>query len=201
MADIDLKMAQRAVAISHSLRERKSSMPLHCNLSQDLLIDGKLFPHLFNLLEAHKDQATGLFFEISQEDFADFGPIEQEALNALRELGFSFCLDFAIDRALDPKTLVAHGFSAVKMPVDILTSEEEIDGLDIHPEDLGSLLGRNGIQLIATDLEVEQQVLDALDYGIRRAQGLLFAGPKPVRADLLQNSGDAQTSALRALSA
>ncbi|MEO0497793.1 MAG: EAL domain-containing protein, partial [Pseudomonadota bacterium] len=102
---------------------------------------------------------------------------------------------------MQPRDLSKRGFTAVKMPVEILTADDEISGLDIHPQDLSDYARRHGLTLIATDVELEGEVVGALEYGVKHAQGNLFAEPKPVRADLLEPSAPllAETNALRSL--
>ncbi|MEO0637644.1 MAG: EAL domain-containing protein [Pseudomonadota bacterium] len=201
MAELDLRMLARVIAVAGRLAERKSSTPLSMNLSPDMLVDGRRFSQFFNLLEANSALTRSIMFEIRQDEYAGFGPLEHESLAAIASLGYGFTLDFAVRRDMQPRDLSQRGFRSVKMPVDILTAQDEIAGLDIHPQDLADYARRHGLTLIATDVERESDVVGALEYGVKHAQGHLFAEAKPVRADLLEPVSPlgSQTAPLRSL--
>jgi cyclic-di-GMP phosphodiesterase TipF (flagellum assembly factor) len=185
LSALDLKMMGRVVTVASRLIERRSSTPIFANMSSDILTDGKLFPQFFNLLESHKEIASSIVLEFSQDQIAEFGPLETESINAITGLGFASCMDLTVNRAIDPRRLYSQGFRYIKMPVDVLTAEDEIEGLDIHPQDLTDFARRSGVTLIATNIEAEPQVIRALEYGVKHGQGHLFARAKPVRADML----------------
>ncbi|MEM1366091.1 MAG: EAL domain-containing protein [Pseudomonadota bacterium] len=201
MSELDLRMLIRVIAVAGRLAERRSSTPISMNLSPDMLVDGKRFSQFFNLLEANRALAETIVLEVRQDDYAQFGPLEHESLAAIASLGFELTLDFAVRRDMQPRDLSQRGFRSVKMPVEILTAEDEIAGLDIHPQDLADYARRHGLTLIATDVERESEVVAALEYGVKQAQGHLFAEAKPVRADLLEPSSTLQleTNPLRSL--
>ena len=123
------------------------------------------------------------------------GPIEQECLASLAELGFRFSMDHMADLRVEPRELADRGFRFIKVPAALLLSRTAASG-DIHPADFSDLLGRFGIDLIAERIEGEATVVDLLDYDVRFGQGFLFSPPRPVRAEVLQ--GLAERSAERA---
>ena len=118
------------------------------------------------------------------------GPLEQESLAALRELGFRFSMDQVTDLRMEPRELGERGIRFVKVPASLLLGHGNAAGADIHAADLSDLLGRFGISLIAERIESETQVVDLLDYDVRFGQGFLFSPPRPVRAEALQGAAD-----------
>jgi len=118
------------------------------------------------------------------------GPIEQECIATLADLGFRFSLDHLSDLRIEPKELAERGFRFVKAPSSLLLNRTAAPNSDIHPADFSNLLGRYGIDLIAEKIEREGTVVDLLDYDVRFGQGMLFSPPRPVRAEVLQGSSD-----------
>jgi cyclic-di-GMP phosphodiesterase TipF (flagellum assembly factor) len=55
---------------------------------------------------------------------------------------------------------------------------------DFHPADIAAYGRRFGIELVATGIIDEQQLLHLFEDGISLAQGPHIAGPGPVRPDL-----------------
>jgi cyclic-di-GMP phosphodiesterase TipF (flagellum assembly factor) len=119
------------------------------------------------------------------------GPIEQECLATLAELGFRFSMDHVVDLRVEPRELADRGFRFIKVPSALLLSRAAASG-DIHPADFSDLLGRFGIDLIAERIEGESTVVDLLDYDVRFGQGFLFSPPRPVRAEVLQGLAERQ---------
>jgi cyclic-di-GMP phosphodiesterase TipF (flagellum assembly factor) len=119
------------------------------------------------------------------------GPIEQECLATLAELGFRFSMDHVADLRVEPRELADRGFRFIKVPAALLLSRSAASG-DIHPADFSDLLGRFGIDLIAERIEGEGTVVDLLDYDVRFGQGFLFSPPRPVRAEVLQGLAERQ---------
>jgi cyclic-di-GMP phosphodiesterase TipF (flagellum assembly factor) len=135
--------------------------------------------------------APYLVFEFSQFAMRAMGPIEQECLAALAELGFRFSMDHVADLRVEPRELAERGFRFIKVPAALLLSRTAATG-DIHPADFSDLLGRFGIDLIAERIEGESTVVDLLDYDVRFGQGFLFSPPRPVRAEVLQGLAERQ---------
>src|SRR5262249_51756051 len=125
------------------------------------------------------------------------GPIEQESLAALAQLGFRFSMDRVTDLRIDPRELAARGFRFVKVPATLLLARAPATASDIHPADFSDLLGRFGIDLIAENIESEGTVVDLLDFDVRFGQGFLFSPPRPVRAEVLQGLADAPADGAR----
>jgi len=118
------------------------------------------------------------------------GPIEQESLAALAERGFRFSMDQITDLRFEGRELSERGFRFVKVPASLLLSRLNNAGTDIHPADLSDLLGRFGIELIASHVENEGSVVDLLDFDVSYGQGILFSAPRPVRQEALRSGAE-----------
>jgi cyclic-di-GMP phosphodiesterase TipF (flagellum assembly factor) len=191
MPAIDNLMVFRSVQVVRRLSSKNREVGLFCNLSAATLANGIVFQEVADFLGANKVLAPYLVFEFSQSSVRAMGPIEQECLATLAELGFRFSMDHMADLRVEPRALADHGFRFIKVPAALLLSRSAASG-DIHPADFSDLLGRFGIDLIAERIEGESTVVDLLDYDVRFGQGFLFSPPRPVRAEVLQGLAERQ---------
>jgi cyclic-di-GMP phosphodiesterase TipF (flagellum assembly factor) len=185
---IDHMLLFRSVQVIRRLLLKNREIGLFCNISAATLNDPQLFPQMSDFMEANRALAPSLMLELKQEAWRAMGPLEQESLAALREIGFRFCMDQVTDLRMEPRELAERGVRYVKVPAPLLLSGDPLSASDIHPADLSDLLGRFGISLIADTIEAETQVVDLLDYDLRFGQGTLFSPPRPVRAEALQTA-------------
>ena len=191
MPMIDNVMLFRCVQVVRRLAAKNREIGLFCNVAPDTLIDSAYFPQFSEFMEANRALAAALVFEFSQGAVRAMGPIEQESLAALAQLGFRFSMDRVTDLRIEPRELAARGFRFVKVPWSLLLARAAPAAADIHPADFSDLLGRFGVDLIAEKIESEGTVVDLLDFDVRFGQGFLFSPPRPVRAEVLQGLADA----------
>ena len=117
---------------------------------------------------------------MSQRDLRDIGPIERDALDAIRDLGFRFVMDTVLDLRFDPRRLAEQGVEFVKVQMALLTSA--LDGsvaTEIHPHDFSGLFARHGITLVVSEVDAERVALELQDYSATLAQGAAFGEPRP----------------------
>jgi len=191
MPAIDNLMVFRSVQVVRRLSTKNREVGLFCNVSAGTLANGIVFQEIADFLGANRVLAPYLVFEFSQSSVRAMGPIEQECLATLAELGFRFSMDHVADLRVEPRELADRGFRFIKVPAALLLSRAAASG-DIHPADFSDLLGRFGIDLIAERIEGEATVVDLLDYDVRFGQGFLFSPPRPVRAEVLQGLAERQ---------
>ena len=98
---------------------------------------------------------SSLVFEFPQSAVRAMGPLENESLAALAELGFRFSMDNVTDLRMDPRDLGERGFRFIKVSAMLLLNRVWRRSTDIHPADFSDLLGRFGIDLIAERIESE----------------------------------------------
>jgi cyclic-di-GMP phosphodiesterase TipF (flagellum assembly factor) len=191
MPAIDNLMVFRSVQVVRRLSTKNREVGLFCNMSAGTLANGIVFQEIVDFLGANRVLAPYLVFEFPQSAVRAIGPIEQECLATLAELGFRFSMDHVTDLRIEPRELADRGFRFIKVPAALLLSRAAASG-DIHPADFSDLLGRFGIDLIAERIEGESTVVDLLDYDVRFGQGFLFSPPRPVRAEVLQGLAERQ---------
>jgi len=191
MPAIDNLMVFRSVQVVRRLSTKNREVGLFCNMSVGTLANGIAFQEVSDFLGANRVLAPYLVFEFPQSAVRAMGPIEQECLATLAELGFRFSMDHVTDLRVEPRELADRGFRFIKVPAALLLSRAAASG-DIHPADFSDLLGRFGIDLIAERIEGEATVVDLLDYDVRFGQGFLFSPPRPVRAEVLQGLAERQ---------
>ena len=189
MAKIDNLLLFRCVQVVRRLMLKNRDIGLFCNISASTLNDSELFPQLSQFMEANRALAPSLVLELKQSAWRAMGPIEQESLAWLRELGFRFCMDQVTDLRIEARDIAERGIRFVKVPGTLLLGNAGT-GSDIHSTDLADLLGRFGISLIADKIESEAHVVDLLDYDLKFGQGFLFSPPRPVRAEALQGAAE-----------
>lgn len=201
MPKIDKLLVFRCVQVLRRLQLKNREIGLFCNLSPTMLLDSAYFREFLEFVEGNRELAPALMFEFTQKAYRSFSPLEHESLAALAERGFRFSLDHVTDLRITPKELADRAFRVIKVPAHLLLDRAADAGNDIHPADLGNLLARSGIDLIAERIESEATVVDLLDQDVRFGQGLLFSAPRPVRAEALQRSTEASAKPVPAAAA
>jgi cyclic-di-GMP phosphodiesterase TipF (flagellum assembly factor) len=190
MPMIDNVLLFRCVQVVRRLTSKNREIGLFCNIAADTLVDSATFPQFSEFMEANRALAASIVFEFSQSTVRAMGPLEQESLAGLAQLGFRFSMDRVTDLKIEPRELAARGFRFVKVPATLLLARAAATSGDIHPADFSDLLGRFGVDLIAEKIESEGTVVDLLDFDVRFGQGFLFSPPRPVRAEVLQGVAD-----------
>lgn len=188
MPSIDNTMLLRSVQVLRRLTTRNRTVGLFCNVSLSTLVDDRFFPGFIEFMEKNRSLAEYMVFEFTQAAVEEMGPVEEESLRALANLGFQFSVDQLTSLRLNFRSLNDRGFHYAKISADRLLGHVPTDMGDIHPEDLANLIARHGIQLIADHIETEAQVIELLDYEIGLGQGYLFSPPRPVRSDVVQGA-------------
>ncbi|MCE1234893.1 MAG: EAL domain-containing protein [Hyphomicrobiales bacterium] len=184
MAAIDEQILLKSMAILRRLAERSREIGVFLNLSAASLGHPGFFRDFLAFMEKNRDLADMLVLEFPQAAVRAMGPIEQEGMRALKEIGFRFSVDQVGDLKISFQNMADRGFRFVKISADRLLHRADELGADIHPVDLTDYFRRFGMELIADHVEREAEVIDLLDYGVRLGQGNLFAPPRPVRVDL-----------------
>jgi cyclic-di-GMP phosphodiesterase, flagellum assembly factor TipF len=198
MPAIDNLMVFRCVQVVRRLSTKNREVGLFCNMSVATLTNAIMFKEITDFLEANRVLAPYLVFEFAQDAVREMGPIEEECVASLADLGFRFSMDHVADLRMEPRELAERGFRFIKVPAALLLSRTAAPQGDIHPADFSDLLGRFGIDLIAEKIESEGTVVDLLDYDVRFGQGFLFSPPRPVRTEVLQGIADRPPAAERA---
>ena len=183
MTEIDNALLFRSIALVRRLSERRREVGVFCNIAASTLLDSDFFPQFIEFMEANTQLAPTLIFELPQSAIAEMGPLEEESLKTLSELGFRLSLDHVANLDIDFERLSALGFRFAKVDAADMLDAASSDAARVHPEDMSKLAARFNIELIAEKIEGEKTVVNILDYDIRLAQGYLFARPRLVREE------------------
>ena len=195
MPAIDFTVLVRAVQVVRRLTAKNREVGVFLNVSLSTLQDERFANRYVEFAEHNKALASAIIFEFSQREYATVGPLEQVGFDQLAELGFRFSVDAVERLSLDGRTMSERRVRFVKVDAELLLQANGGMASDIHPADLSDLLARYGIDLIATRIERESEVVDLIDYDVRFAQGNLFSPPRPVKADILQDGPAASLEA------
>jgi cyclic-di-GMP phosphodiesterase TipF (flagellum assembly factor) len=184
---IDLRQYMRAVQIVRRLLAKSRDITVSLNISPRSLTASAFVTAAIDSARQSPGLSSQIAFELDQAAVRTLGHAELSGIRSLAEAEYRFCMDQVADLRIDGAMLFDRGFRMVKVPASLLLDPLSQRGIEIHAADLGGLLRRQGIELIADRIESEDTVRDLLDFDISLAQGHLFAPPRPVRADVLSD--------------
>lgn len=174
---IDNLLLFRLIQLVRKLGKRRAGLKFFCNMSRYSIADPEFFPQFIDFMASNQEFADRLVFEISQEDYLTLDDDTLERLSTLGRKGFTFSMDLVTDYNQNFSELADHHFGFIKSDLkDIHASLP--DERDIS--DQLAYLRRHGMQWIASRIENEEMVIDALDNKIELAQGYLFGEPRSV---------------------
>ena len=176
---IDNLMLFRCVQSVRRAWKEKLDVGFFCNLSREALLDADFFPQFIDFLGRNKELSESLVFELSQDDADDIRLTDP--LSQVRRLGFSFSLDNVVRVTNDAPDRARRGFRHIKIEAAALLEQPSQMPTGIHVADWSERLKRAGIELIATKVEEESQVLALMELNVTLAQGYLLGEPRPLR--------------------
>ncbi|MEM8748976.1 MAG: EAL domain-containing protein [Pseudomonadota bacterium] len=193
---IDKKILFSSVRMLRRLNTQKKQAGVICNLSASTLADSRAFEQIEEHLSANRVLGPLLTLQISQRDFNNLKPREMDRLGQIADLGYGFCLNGVLDLALDCAMLKGRGFKMIKVATPVLLhADVGSDGQTYRATDLAANARTHGLSLIADELDEERDAVALIDLNIAYGQGLLFAPPRPVKAELLANEAGRKPSA------
>jgi cyclic-di-GMP phosphodiesterase TipF (flagellum assembly factor) len=171
-----IAISRRAMAAGHGMR-------LYIPLSRATLGDANAAEQLGASLEANRAVASGLVFAVHMNEWLDFTTPERALAQSIVRRGASFSLLDAHSLRLDVGDLATRGVRSLRIDAaEFIARPERFT--DFHPSDIADYVSRFELELLATGIENEAQIVELLDSGIRLAQGPYIAPSAPVRPDL-----------------
>lgn len=171
---IDNLLLFRLIQLVRRLGKRRPELRFFCNMSRYSMMDEEFFPQFIDFMTANREFSGRLVFEVSQDDYNALEGDVIDRLQALGRKGFGFSMDMVRDFNQDFAKLEGHYFQFIKADLtDILVANPEAGDV----ETFKSSLRLKGMQLIASRIEDETNVLKALDAGVEYSQGYLFGEP------------------------
>ena len=160
-------------AVVDTLGRMPGNMRLFFNLHPTSLTTPGPIDALTRAVDADPRISQRLVVEFSQDAIRTMGAEEIRGLGTLSRLGFDLSMDGVEDLRLDWRAMARQGFRFVKVPAHVLCGDHA--GADVHPADLGALVDRYGLSLIAENVDGEGTLLQLADHDLHFAQGRLFS--------------------------
>ena len=135
------------------------------------------------LVDANRAISDALCFALPQTSFKLLGGQEKMILQQLSRIGIGYTLTHVANLRFDFGELEGLGFKSVRFDATRFLRQPSIY-TDFHTSDVAPYARRFHIDLCATGVVDEQQLLQLFETGIALAQGPHIAGPGPVRPDL-----------------
>jgi len=135
-------------------------------------------------LGANQAVTPSLCFLINYNDFKGWDRTEKSDLIELRRTGIGFAMVAADSLRLDFSELQTLGFVVLRFDATRFLAEPT-SFTDLHTADIAHYARRFEIDLCATGVVDEQQVLSLFEDGIQQAQGPHLGRPAPARGDMM----------------
>jgi len=179
---------EEAIVIARRARTAGQPILLYVPISRASLADPASIYQLVATLDANRAVAGALTFSIVAADWRRLDAEERTALAAMVRLGAGLALVEAATLRFDYADLGGAGVRSIRVDATRFLDKPE-SFTDFHASDIAAYTRRNGVELMATGVLNEQQVLTLFEDGILQVQGPYIAGPGPVRPDLMIERG------------
>jgi cyclic-di-GMP phosphodiesterase TipF (flagellum assembly factor) len=175
---------EEAVVIARRSRTAGSPITLYVPLSRATLNNVRAVEQVLAALDANRAIAGSLLFALSQEAFRALSAKERASVAAIGKMGVGLSLTAAASLRVDYAELQGLGFCSIRVDATKFLRQPETF-TEFHAADVATYGRRFGIELIATGLMDEQQLLALFENGVTLVQGPYIARPGPVRPDLV----------------
>ncbi|MEO7223316.1 MAG: EAL domain-containing protein [Devosia sp.] len=183
VARLEAEGVDEAVVIARRSRTSGAPITLHVPISRATLGSAKAVDMILAGLDANRAITPSILFVITQTEFKAASVKERASLAAIGKMGVGLSLSAASSLRFDYAELEGVGFKSVRVDATrFLRSPESFT--DFHAQDVAAYGRRFGIDLVATGIIDENQLLNLFEEGVTLAQGPHIAGPGPVRPDL-----------------
>lgn len=190
---------EEAVSIVRRARSSGQPVTLFIPVSRAILSHKQTAEDLIGLFDASRVVSSSLVLRIDEAEWKAASNPERIVASEYYAKGIGFCLSSTSTLRLDFDELAGLGVGSIRVDAETFASEPAIL-TDFHVADVSSYIARFGIDLTVENVRTEQQVLSALEDGVRFAVGPHIAGPAPLRIDHMVRR-DATTPVRRAGSA
>ena len=189
---------EEAVTIVRRARTAGQPATLFVPISRVLLSDRESADELVGLFDASRVVAASLVLRMSEREWRAMNAIERGVAAEFHAKGIGFALAGAKTLRLDFNELSGMGVTSVRIDAEQFANDPTAL-TDFHSADISDYIARFDIDLMVENVRTEQQILSALEDGIKYAIGPHIAAPAAVRADLLVRR-DAQAARQQATS-
>ena len=181
---VDAMALEEAIGLARRARTAGTPIRLNVGLSAATVGDKQALEQMVASLGANQAVTASLGFLISYNDFKGWTRTEKSDLIELRRTGIGFVMVAADSLRLDFSELQTLGFVALRFDATRFLAEPTAF-TDLHTSDIAHYARRFEIDLCATGIFDEQQVLSLFEDGIQQGQGPHLGRPGPARGDLM----------------
>jgi len=181
---IEALVLEEAIVIARRARTAGQPIRLFVPVSRASISDPNTVAQILATLDANRAIADALIFAVTQPEWRAMPLSEKSILAQISHRGATFSLTGATSLRFDFGELEGTGFTSVRFDATRFLRNPE-DFTDFHTSDVAPYARRFHIDLVATGIIDEQQLLTFFEDGIVLVQGPHIASPGPVRPDLL----------------
>ena len=181
-----------AVKVSHTKRvglqllRRGKSGALISQINGDSVREREFGDDLATIMGADQIMAGRLILSFSQADVRSFVPAQWDALERLRSIGFRFAIGEIVDLDMDFEQLAQRGFTFTRLDAQVFRQGLRLGEMLVPPTDICRHLAMSGLTLIVDHLTTDRDVAEVFGFGVLFGQGMLFGGPRTVKAHVLR---------------
>lgn len=189
---IDGIALEEAITIARRARTAGQPIKLGIPISRESLADPPTVELLLATLDANRAIAGSLTFNLTQAEWKRLLQSEKVTLSKMNREGIGFSLTQASTLRFDFGELESLGFQSVRIDATRFL-RNPLDFTDFHTADVAAYARRYHMDIVATGVIDEQQLLTLFEDGIGFVQGPHIARPGPVRPDLVTERGAGPT--------
>ena len=176
MGAIDNMTLTRVVQRIRRLRRGRQTLPLFCPISSDTLHERELFNDFRVFLRSNAELASHIIFSFRQYDLERIDTRTEGDLIELNRFGFRYSVEDVINTDIFAVDYSRRGIKFIELSAQNLLKNFPSVG---QSNAVKKLLDPGGLDLIATGIEDEENLLDMLDYNIDYGSGAVFGVPRP----------------------
>jgi len=178
ISSIDNLLLIRTVQLARRALQKNQDCAFFCSLSGFTLTDNAFLEDFMTLMEDNARFASKIIFQFAQNDIDALAPRLRQVTERLARSGYRFAMDRVQFLDIDYEELGALNFRYVKLPVPLLLVHKQQAPEEEDLRNLRRTVDRYAIDLVADQLDTEEQVKDLIDYNIDFGQGKLFGLPQ-----------------------
>jgi cyclic-di-GMP phosphodiesterase TipF (flagellum assembly factor) len=180
---IERQGIEEAVTIARRSRTAGEAMTLHVTISRATLVDAVSIDKIVALLDANRAITGNIVLVVAEADWGALPVSEKAALAAFVGKGVRLALADCRSLRLDFARLTGDGVASVRVDAPSFLAAPQTF-TDFHTADVTPYLRRFAVELVATGVASEEQLLMLLEDGVELVQGPHISAPRPARADL-----------------
>ncbi|MEO8758000.1 MAG: EAL domain-containing protein [Devosia sp.] len=183
IARLEADGVDEAVVVARRSRTAGTPITLFVPISRATLGSAKAVELILAALDANRAIVSSLLFSVDHSEYKALSAKEKASLAAIGKMGVGLSLAAAGSLRFDYAELQGIGFRSIRVDATRFLRQPDVF-TDFHASDIAAYGRRFGIELVATGIIDEQQLLSLFEDGVTLAQGPHIAGPGPVRPDL-----------------